>query len=764
MRKIFFVLVFVFVLILLGQSVKADCYYVYPSHEAYKILDCDPEECTDKEISYCTKELPEYYDSRYFSYFKISNCQCRDKPLDMSDYESCYEFEGFPKYDKLNFYDFENTCSFSASFNCASEFCNELEGDGTCYVKSNNIPLFPDKCSPCIGREGPCSKGLSKEECENFYYVDSLDFEYAPTPYFCPFLHYGKADIQELAFRDIVSKLNLPKKVTEDYLYFRDAYGYQCIWDEDEGCVYYKHEYQGEEENGIVKEYYTYKPCNPPKTCEEICQEKFEKNGMCLETANADEGYPEALNQGPEYCEQEETSLITGQAVLETEPAQKKQCICESHKPEVKDIILYVNPEFLKKRGLMGEKGIEAGIFPDSEESMNYFDQKIYKVLGLDKIDEWPYSDKIIFYEADWKIREYDELICQANVIKKEANEKDKVNAYIFLWVDGKRKVKFTKPIACPYNKEKDSFECEKRFTLNKVIKDARGKKIACEIAPYDNAGGNFKWGVNKKSNEFIVAQYVFYAVPVNQDSYGLVSTQYDYFKKIAEIDDKTELASKLIYIKRVDVKLKKYKKNGEEKEYVPYSFQKLIKRKLKKEFDDKKDRIIGVTEIGGTLCGYAPISSSYVIISHEKGGYRVLAHELGHSYADYCDEYKEELWRNQNKEHLKRGVQGCPNPFPKCCLKNTWPGCKYNFKNAYWWEPEEIFSEIDKIWCLGMPYAKDKITRTDDKIPHGPYWSIMTCSFPPFYGEPKFANNLMPNSHYKFIYPLKSKCPLRGC
>ncbi len=83
-------------------------------------------------------------------------------------------------------------------------------------------------------------------------------------------------------------------------------------------------------------------------------------------------------------------------------------------------------------------------------------------------------------------------------------------------------------------------------------------------------------------------------------------------------------------------------------------------------------DRYIGLTD--GDLApdgdrwvsgwSYGPDTQGVIV---EKGGVSITAHELGHTYG-LCDEYNYSFWVEQNADF----PQGCPNPYPDSCLKNS--------------------------------------------------------------------------------------------
>lgn len=82
-------------------------------------------------------------------------------------------------------------------------------------------------------------------------------------------------------------------------------------------------------------------------------------------------------------------------------------------------------------------------------------------------------------------------------------------------------------------------------------------------------------------------------------------------------------------------------------------------------DFNPLKDKIIALTDedMGNTL-GFTSSTFPYLnIVKYERKA--TLAHELGHSALNLCDEYAYEDWNRQNADRK------CPNPYPTCCFDN---------------------------------------------------------------------------------------------
>lgn len=83
-------------------------------------------------------------------------------------------------------------------------------------------------------------------------------------------------------------------------------------------------------------------------------------------------------------------------------------------------------------------------------------------------------------------------------------------------------------------------------------------------------------------------------------------------------------------------------------------------------------DRYVGITDgdlaPGGRtwVAGYTYGLDEQGVVS-EIGEDTIVAHELGHTFG-LCDEYNYAAWESQNAEL----VNGCPNPYPEHCPKNS--------------------------------------------------------------------------------------------
>ncbi len=255
MKKIAFVLVFAFMLILASHNVWADCYQrVWYGGEDI--------ECTGDSS---------FVSEGYSYWVSMSNCHCRAEPEE-TEYG-------------LNYNDFGTGCSFDAF----------LDWFGSDFDYYYNIPLNPEKCSPCVGNDVTTGarqwydicEDLSKSECENSYHTNP---DYLP----------GEGMFQS-AFIDTTSKLGMSEEKAEEYGY--SAYGFQCVWDPEELC-------SGSAEQGCClsyqfdwieldwfedEKYYTYKPCNPPYAiCEEACKEDPDyksAEGICSDSAGPGPAY-----------------------------------------------------------------------------------------------------------------------------------------------------------------------------------------------------------------------------------------------------------------------------------------------------------------------------------------------------------------------------------------------------------------------------------------------------------------------------------------
>ncbi|MDP3918511.1 MAG: hypothetical protein Q8Q35_01220 [Nanoarchaeota archaeon] len=80
-------------------------------------------------------------------------------------------------------------------------------------------------------------------------------------------------------------------------------------------------------------------------------------------------------------------------------------------------------------------------------------------------------------------------------------------------------------------------------------------------------------------------------------------------------------------------------------------------------EFNPIKDKIIALTDDDmGNVLGFTSSYFPYLnIVKYVSKG--TLAHELGHSALNLCDEYDYDDWNRQNED------RSCPNPYPTCCF-----------------------------------------------------------------------------------------------
>jgi len=351
--------------------------------------------------------------------------------------------------------------------------------------------------------------------------------------------------------------------------------------------------------------------------------------------------------------------------------------------------------------------------------------------------------------------------------------------------------------------------ECKAKFEIGEgkdIAALPRGQKIKCN-ANVQSLGKSFQ------SNEAVVAQYIYYFVPVNQDSYGTIASSYNKYIFWSEVNDKVGLAGK-------DVWLGKLPENVETNNRFPKKVKKLVKDGiLKGEFDKEKDVIIGILDslTTGVVCydkqresaGGCHVSygkgDEIIFVASNPDDSSTLAHEIGHKYAIYCDEYDIIAWKREGK--ATKG--GCPNPrseegdirFPECCKwvccaeyiccktgsSTFWStSCQKNnivgpddycegARPGYreWNRPSEcthiggnIENEIDCMYsnisysqtgelmcgnlnnCNGMPYQDITGDLPSDKSFVGDVGSIMGTR----------------NRYVVIIFPKDSKCPLRNC
>ena len=310
-----------------------------------------------------------------------------------------------------------------------------------------------------------------------------------------------------------------------------------------------------------------------------------------------------------------------------------------------------------------------------------------------------PYDDDIVTV--------YDPLICKLS------------NA------DNLKEVEFTIQISQRTITKKAKCEDEKCIVYISPLIGGRGREIKCSVT------------INGKelSDELVISKYILIFFPYKQDNLGNAKDEYDFFLSISEANKFEKAESGAIISERIENSIKPiYIKEGVYKFYFWqdvakgvgfYVFENIYRGDL------NYDRYVLVSDNFALRGGFTSPDRSFIAISGI--GKTILAHELGHSISDLCDEWKKAPWEAQNSKQMG----GCPNPFPECC-------------NIPYGEEQSCFLESGV--CAGMPYENDKITPAPQKGLFANYYSIM--------GGSKGIQILDKNP----IYPIQATCPLRNC
>ncbi len=522
-----------------------------------------------------------------------------------------------------------NVCSYNAS-----------EEIGITDFYYNNIPVNPEKCSLCVGNMSGGCEDLNKEECENSYHTN---------PYYLPgmmdfFLNQAKEE-------DIYNDRYAFQCVWNDFDYPVSPYGYiwsgsRKVYFPEPGCLSYQFEYVETLDRPRDKLYYNYQPCNPPPSCQDKCQQDYQRDGACLEKAGGD--YPEALKQDGQY----------------RECGSGESCYCNNHKPEVKELSLELNERHRQH---------------------------------LDKIFSMPEQDIISEYDVE-------HLICRANIYDEDIEDQEWIEKHrpnfeiLYGWTLNdtfKRLTIIGKPmIKCKKN-EQDTVTCETSAYYAKTnVK--RGMLLKCRVTPQDP----YQKGEPKESNIKAVADHLYYFFRT-QLSWGIAYGQYLVFldksavtNNFWDIKDRTQrigksyfyrnpASLKIRHIKFLFIKgsffnfrevAKKAGANWDKGEDDKLTF--LSDASIEKYNECFQDQLQGAKAVG-----FAKFKSDLIVLSPLSSRTHDFTHEMGHAsiWSGLCDEYGRRFWDMQNKRY------SCLNPFPNCCNKNN--DCDI---------PE---------WCEGMPY-----------------------------------------------------------
>jgi hypothetical protein len=278
--------------------------------------------------------------------------------------------------------------------------------------------------------------------------------------------------------------------------------------------------------------------------------------------------------------------------------------------------------------------------------------------------------------------------------------------------------------------------ECDKGICTYKIGRIGyRGEKVTCSV----NIDGQ------KISKDIVIARYVFIFFPLNQKSLGDAKEEYEFFLEISEANTKPEYSVKPIYL---DVPIEK--EFYHDMEPLKDAAIEVCNRIY--EGDISEDRFIAVTDdvLKFDAEGFAYFDSYALCISGKEK--QTLAHELGHSMSNLCDEYKPYIWKTQNM--MIYG--GCPNQFSECYYiipQDSPDSCKVVIESE---------GDLD-IYCTGMPYLDENTPSPQSKV-NARYYSIMGFSSLverySILGIPLY-NKYTP---LDVIYPVEATCPLRNC
>ena len=305
---------------------------------------------------------------------------------------------------------------------------------------------------------------------------------------------------------------------------------------------------------------------------------------------------------------------------------------------------------------------------------------------------------------------------------------------------------------------------------------------------------------------QFIVAKYIYYLVPVNQDSYGNIGTQYSYYAGLSDVNDRGKITEtvgkwvgKKIPTKRINVDLdkeccfsllsetkKKYfwtlkgecvgtknwgLKASDDKcqpdpamtdEQNKAIFNKYFSTAMKRIKDEFNKKGLNLPNAGSKVA-FILNGNTISQICHRKTSNlglgcnwnkdlflstnpptQTLAHELGHSIGNANDEYDLTTWEIQTK------IDGHVNPvgenkevhFPECCLTPYGANAGCGNKEA----------------CYGMPYRYS----LDEALDDYPVDKSTSSGMDAF---SVMGPNGLPSSLSTLkVYPQNLICPLRNC
>ena len=201
-------------------------------------------------------------------------------------------------------------------------------------------------------------------------------------------------------------------------------------------------------------------------------------------------------------------------------------------------------------------------------------------------------------------------------------------------------------------------YKCSHIF--KEVKGENRGKQLHCAIFP--RPSGEITEPV--RSKDVVVAKYLYYFVPINQESYGNLEEWWDYYLELSEVNSRTDLAGKKIKVEAMNIS----EQWPENLKWNPLY--------------DVHTVIVNSNLVGGGA-SRVPFPSKYYFFglwkTYEKNPVimvlgskkETLAHELGHYIGLMIDEYNiNEWWKWGRRIGFKNPISENEKVrFPECCL-----------------------------------------------------------------------------------------------
>ncbi|MBU0760524.1 MAG: hypothetical protein KJ858_02430, partial [Nanoarchaeota archaeon] len=288
-----------------------------------------------------------------------------------------------------------------------------------------------------------------------------------------------------------------------------------------------------------------------------------------------------------------------------------------------------------------------------------------------------------------------------------------------------------------------DGFHCIKKIPKETL---KRGELVLCSVTMQ---GSNIE---RVAEEPLVVAKYIFPVIKAETPFFFGFKEQFEFLRKVSEIDSSISQSSKIIFIDRKEDLYDKMPDDGWRHMFT-------VANSIIPVFPEKKDRVIVMTKSPYIYSnGQANPAVPGVIMLKIRTGLltesnSALAHELGHSYDLLCDEY------SYNKWAASQEIYGsCPNPFPECCkftfdcdeCREIGLGClpvddlgdRFYCSNG-----DTLITSCGFLKsCQGMPYV-DKRTPSPTDASNAKFYSVM-------------SNYDTENQ----VYPNGATCPLKNC